>query len=360
LAGTEALISPIARALRIERVNGRFHATARGNERRNIYRDDTDRYHFLELLSEMPERFGSRLHAYVLMDNHFHLLIETPEANLSRSMQWLGVSYSMWFNKRHRRVGHLFQGRFKACIVQDDHGWQEVARYVHLNPVRLGRFGLGKLQRKASRAGLVGKPDAQIVSERLRTLRGYRWSSYRGYAGHCTPLGWVCAEPLSKVCGGTRDSARRVAIRQYTEQPVLQGTVECPWKRLVAGLVFGTESFARSIKQGLRIKEREQRQARKLARPPSWAQIVSALEQVRGERWDDFSMRYGDWGRDAALWFGRRQGRLALAVLGELAGKMDYSAVSVAVRRFSQRITRDTRLRRKMEEIERTMSNVRM
>ena len=79
----------MARPLRIERVGGRYHATARGNERRNIFRDDTDRFHFLELLSEMPERFGSRLHAYVLMDNHFHLMIETPEANLSRSMQWL-------------------------------------------------------------------------------------------------------------------------------------------------------------------------------------------------------------------------------------------------------------------------------
>jgi REP element-mobilizing transposase RayT len=90
----------MARALRIERIGGRFHTTARGNERRDIFRDDTDRFHFLELLSDMPQRFGVRLHAYALMSNHFHLLIETPEANLSRSMQWLGVSYSMRFNKR--------------------------------------------------------------------------------------------------------------------------------------------------------------------------------------------------------------------------------------------------------------------
>lgn len=155
----------MARALRIERVGGRYHVTSRGNERRTIYRDDTDRFHFLELLSEMPERFGSVLHAYVLMDNHFHLLIETPEANLSRSMQWLGVSYSMWFNKRHRRAGHLFQGRFKACIVEDDHGWQQVARYVHLNPVRLGRLGLGKSHQRASRAG-------------MERARGEKWEAF--------------------------------------------------------------------------------------------------------------------------------------------------------------------------------------
>ena len=181
----------MARPLRIERPGGRYHATARGNERRNIFRDDTDRFHFLELLAEMPERFGVRLHAYVLMDNHFHLLIETPEANLSRAMQWLGVSYSMGFNKRHRRVGHLFQGRFQACIVEEEAGWQEVARYVHLNPVRLGRLGLSKPQQAASRQGLVAQPDPELVSERLRVLREYRWSSYRGYAGYCAPLEWV-------------------------------------------------------------------------------------------------------------------------------------------------------------------------
>ena len=97
--------------------------TARGNERRAIWRDESDRTHFLELLGELTERFGLRVHAYVLMDNHFHLLPETPEANLSRAMQWLNVSYSVWFNRRHDRVGHLFQGRSKAVVVEDQVGW---------------------------------------------------------------------------------------------------------------------------------------------------------------------------------------------------------------------------------------------
>jgi hypothetical protein len=184
--------------------------------------------------------------------------------------------------------------------------------------------------------------------------------SYRGYAGYCAPLAWVRTEPLSKLCGGRNDAARRAALRQYTEQAILQGAVECPWERLVAGLVLGTESFARSLRQGLRIKESEQRQARELAPAVSWAEIVTALEQARGEKWEDFSVRHGDWGRDAALWFGRRRGRLSLAKLGELAGGMDYSAVSVAVRRFSQRIAKDTKLRRKLEEMERQMSKVEM
>jgi len=113
----------MARALRIQRPGGRYHVTARGNERRAIYREQSDRAHLLELLGELTERFGLRVHAYVLMGNHFHLLVETPEANLSRAMQWLNVSYSVWFNRRHDRVGHLFQGRSKAVVVQDEAAW---------------------------------------------------------------------------------------------------------------------------------------------------------------------------------------------------------------------------------------------
>ena len=118
----------MARPLRIERPGGRYHVTARGDEQKPIYRQDPDHEHFLKLLAELRDRFGVKVHVYVLMDNHFHLLLETPEANLSQAMQWLNVSYSVWFNRRHDRAGHLFQGRFKAILVEDDAGWQEVAR----------------------------------------------------------------------------------------------------------------------------------------------------------------------------------------------------------------------------------------
>ena len=105
---------PMARPLRIEVPGGRYHVTARGNERQRIFRDDADHFHFLELLSQCGERFGAKVHAYVLMDNHYHLLVETPEANLSRAMHWLNAGYCVWFNARHRRHGPLLQGRFGA------------------------------------------------------------------------------------------------------------------------------------------------------------------------------------------------------------------------------------------------------
>ena len=101
----------MARALRIQKSGAWYHLTARGNERRPIFRDERDREHFCEVLAELVDRYRWRLHVYVLMDNHYHLLAETAEANLSRAMQWLNVSYSVWFNRRHQRAGHLFQGR---------------------------------------------------------------------------------------------------------------------------------------------------------------------------------------------------------------------------------------------------------
>jgi putative transposase len=146
----------MARAVRIERAGGWYHVTARGNERRAIYRDPRDRQHFCAVLAETVGTFRLVLHVFVLMDNHYHLLVETPEPNLSRAMQWLNVSYSVWFNRRHGRSGHLFQGRYKAIVV-DPVGWGlELSRYVHLNPVRVGRLGLDKRVRRQTESGSGG------------------------------------------------------------------------------------------------------------------------------------------------------------------------------------------------------------
>src|SRR5437879_2495785 len=96
--------------------------------------------------------FGLRVHAFVLMSNHYHLLLEITAVNLSRSMQWLNTSYSVWFNRRHRRSGHLFQGRFKSVVVEPESWGLAVSRYLHLNPVRLRRLGLGKAEVQRSRS----------------------------------------------------------------------------------------------------------------------------------------------------------------------------------------------------------------
>ena len=126
----------MARPLRIEFPGALYHVTSRGNARQRVFRDDEDREMFLATLAWVVERFGWRCHAYCLMDNHIHLLIETPQPNLSRGMRQLNGVYTQPFNRRHRKVGHLFQGRFKAVLVEKERYLLELARYIVLNPVR--------------------------------------------------------------------------------------------------------------------------------------------------------------------------------------------------------------------------------
>jgi putative transposase len=153
----------MARALRIQYPGAFYHVTCRGNQRRNIFLDDDDRYHFLKMLAESLDIYGVVLYAYVLMPNHFHLVIETVRANLSEFMRRFNVCYTGWFNYHHGSYGHLFQGRYKAFLVDADQYFLEISRYVHLNPVR-------------SR-----KTRQSTYQSKWTFLNKYRWSSMPGY-----------------------------------------------------------------------------------------------------------------------------------------------------------------------------------
>src|SRR5882724_3598613 len=125
----------MARPLRMNRAGVWFHVAARGTNPKDVFIDDSHRRHWLGLLEEWVPRFRLQVHAYAMMSNHYHLLVETPEANLSQAMQWLQTSYSMWFNRKRGRVGPLFQGRYKALVVEPQSWGWAVSRYIHLNPV---------------------------------------------------------------------------------------------------------------------------------------------------------------------------------------------------------------------------------
>ena len=129
----------MARKVRIEFPGAIYHVMSRGDHQEAIFRDDQDRKRFLETLGEACAKTGWRAHAYVLMGNHYHLLLETPESNLSAGMKWLQGTYTQRFNSRHKVYGHLFQGRYKALNVEDDNDYfQTASDYIHLNPVRAG------------------------------------------------------------------------------------------------------------------------------------------------------------------------------------------------------------------------------
>ena len=136
------------RKLRHHVPGGWYHITTRGLGKRTIFENDRDHEHFIELLAVMVERYNIILHAHVELDTHYHLLIESPEGNVSQAMQWLNTSYSVWFNIKRERAGALFQNRFKSIPVDNEGSWAfECAMYVHLNPVRLKALGLGKIGR---------------------------------------------------------------------------------------------------------------------------------------------------------------------------------------------------------------------
>ena len=219
----------MARPLRIEYDGALYHVTSRGNERKPIFKDDADRTLFLAILSQVTERFHWLCHAYCLMDNHYHLVIETPDGNLSKGMRQLNGVYTQAFNRRHHRVGHLFQGRFKGILVQKDSHFLEVCRYVVLNPVR---------------AKAVSSP------------RDWTWSSYRATAGLGTvPRCLTTLEILGQF--GQRRASSQEKYRQYVRDGIGKATI---WETLKSQRLLGLEGFAEALRDHVTGK----RQAREI------------------------------------------------------------------------------------------------
>jgi REP element-mobilizing transposase RayT len=308
---------------------GWHHLTSRGQNRQRIFEDARDYRDFLSRLEEMSGRYGLEVHGYVLMPNHYHLIARSPKANTSEAMQWLNNGYAMWRNRRHGRTGHVFGGRYKGIVVEEGQWLLELSLYVHFNPVAVRGLGWGKRQKAAERMGLQ-TPAPDLIAARLETLRGYRWSSYHAYAGYTAAPSWLQVEAIM-----ARVADERPGYRKLAEDRLRQGTTEPVWTRLRWGAVLGGEAFADAMRKGMRIA-RETTGRRSLRAEASWPDVVLAVERVKGESWDGFRDRYGDWGRDLALWVARRYGGLTLRELGDAAGGMDYSAVSEAVRHFQR------------------------
>jgi REP element-mobilizing transposase RayT len=339
----------MTRPLRIDVAGGWYHVTTRGTERRVIFPDDGAYTHYLELLEEWTARFAVNVHAYVLMPNHVHLVVETPGANLSTAMQWLNTSYAMWFNRRAGRVGPLFQGRFKAILFDGRSEAWAVTRYVHLNPVRVKGLELAKGRSKAEALGLRAVTRERL-ERRARTLREFRWSSYGAYAGWKRAPKWLKVETV--LAGGRRSqvAGQRKAYREYVEGCLGQMLPESPLQQAVAGLLLGGWEWLEGIRGKLTGHRGEQTAYRRLTRP-DWEQVRAAVEHVKGERWEQFRERHGDWGRDLAMYVARQQGGLSLREIGLQAGVGNYYAVGQAISRIRRRLESDRTLRKAMKGV---------
>ena len=338
----------MARPTRIDLPGGWYHVVNRGIERREIFRDEGSFEHFLDLLSNMPERFAIKIHGYVLMDNHYHLQVETPRANLSKAIQWLNVSYSVWYNRRYRRVGPLFQGRFKAILHQKETQGVTINRYIHLNPVRVKALGGHE-----GREGSAEEIRQEMIERRVKALKEYRWSSYRYYAGGMRNPEWITTQDIVGFFDGESDRARRTSYRQELENAAGLGHLETDWKKEVkAVLLLGSEQFVDRMKGLLKGDRREQttlRQAR--TKVLSWEQITQAVAKAWGTEWEIAKQAHGSRALAAALHVGRHYSDYSLRELGQLAGAMEYPAVTMAIRRFEKRLQVDKTLTRRLKQV---------
>jgi len=210
----------MARALRISYSGALYHITSRGDGRENIYLTDNDREVFLSILSEVFNKFNWHCHAYCLMSNHYHLLIETPRANLSKGMQFLNGVYTQRFNRIHHRVGHVFQGRFKSILVEKENYLLELARYIVLNPVK-----------------------ARMVL----SAGEWPWSSYLATAGHVVTPHWLNIDWLLSVF----DDCKQASIIKY-QKFVSEAYMDySPWDELKQQIYLGSEQFVTQMQSNI-------------------------------------------------------------------------------------------------------------
>jgi putative transposase len=212
----------MARPLRIAYEGAVYHITSRGNQKRRIFADDPDRQRFLRILARVVERNRWICYAYCLMRNHFHLLLQTPLANISRGMQCLNSFYTAAYNRRHNRVGHLLQGRFKGILVEKENYWLTLCRYIVRNPVR---------------AGLCEKPE------------DYAWSSCRATLGWTSKPRFLEVDEILRSFGPNRETAQR-AYLQFIEG----GALDNPWDALRGRIYLGSEEFVEKFQQDLPVK----------------------------------------------------------------------------------------------------------
>ena len=208
----------MARPLRLEFPGALYHLTARGNAQQSIYLDDADRQRFLRLLAQEVRQQHWRCYAYCLMGNHYHLVVETPEPTLSRGLRRLHGTYTQYFNRRHRRVGHVLQGRFKSLLVEKENYLQELCRYVVLNPVR-----------------------ARLV----QTTQDWPWSSYGQTVGLQPAPAWLDASAVLQLFVVEGERAR-LSYRRFVEEGV---GLASPWTDITGQIFLGSPAFRERMEE---------------------------------------------------------------------------------------------------------------
>jgi REP element-mobilizing transposase RayT len=301
--------------------NGLFHVTNRGVDRRGIVLDDHDREEWLRLLDRNATRCGWRVFAFALLDNHFHLYLRTPHANLSTGMRDFESGYATLFNRRHEREGHLFQSRFHAVIVENDgHSW-ELTRYIHLNSLR---------------AGLTEDPFQD------------RWTSYRHYLNADHAPAWLDWRTVLAEFGGTQSRAR-LAYKRFIEAGLAR-PLPNPMAAAVDGWILGGEEFVAQCRAWRDATETR-------AATVNLQQVLDAVTAAWQTSPESIiqSGRHGNRGRDAAILLAREFVEESLDALAEFFGGVTRAAITETVRRARQRAEREPAFAAMLEDIRREL-----
>jgi putative transposase len=329
----------MARPLRIEYSGAWYHVTSRGNERGEIFRDDKDRKRFLGALEESIERFKVEVHCYVLMSNHFHFLLRTKEANLSRFMQRFNTAYTTYYNLRHHRAGHLYQGRFKAIVVEADEYLKELSRYLHLNPIRLKKY------------------KELTVEDMGKILKEYKWSSLPGYIGLMKRDAFVTYGTVLGYMGGdTKEGEKR--YRDFVISGLGKG-IKNPIMEARAGAVLGTDSFIEWVRKtfidGREWTRKEQPQVGSIRSVIPVLKIATVVGKEYGVRPEELVKARSPW-REARRVLIEMSYRLNMSYrplqkLGDELGGIGGAAVAHNHNRIQKQMLYDKKFAKRVEKI---------
>jgi len=306
----------MSRPLRIEFPGAFYHITSRGNEQKDIFKSQRDRIKFFSYLESATQRYGAVIHVYCLMDNHYHLLLETPLGNLSQIMRHINGAYTTYFNVKRKRTGHLLQGRYKAILVDVDEYAKELSRYIHLNPVR---------------GEIIDRPEE------------YSWSSYRYYVGLEEVPDWLVVDFILSYFD-TKASNAQKKYRMFVDEMVGR-EYDSPLKETVASTILGEADFVDGIKRKyLNSKEvdRDLPALRELSPKLSPERIIGEVKSVIKN--DSVLLN------KVGLYFCHRYSGRRLKEIAKYFG-VGESAVSQTSRRLEFRLSKDYKLRRKIERI---------
>ena len=323
----------MSRPLRVEYPGVFYHVMNRGNAGDSIFKSKKDKERFLECLENSVERFSLRIHTYCMMGNHYHLLLETLEPNLSKAMQWIHVSYAAYFNRKRDRVGHLFQGRFKAILVDADEYLKQLSRYIHLNPVR---------------AKIVERPA------------DYFWSSYGDFIGKTKPPKWLETEWLLSQFG------RKGKVASENYQDFVEGIkieeLENPVKDLTGGFILGSMDFVAWVKERYLSSKTEEKEIPQLKKLKPKIEVKTIVKVIADEYGCDedrilFKGRKKNMPRDIAIYLARDLTGESGVNLGQYFGNISGAGITVRYTKLSNTMIKNPKLKKQINRLKREIIN---